>query len=197
MTEQTEQQITADIGKKLKDIIDNVLAVGDWNSSLFLKTSATKLQELRARIKNLCGDVDLNGSVVKVDEIVDVVNHMVGYTRVFILVYQVDGANLQGWERTIKTLVEYGGTRPAYKEERYAREIVRSKVSGIEHNGYVIVNIKDDACYQVDQQVDALGNQLVALKEGAIQLGNVVEFVHANKKRYALRDNELVFLGEI
>ena len=118
-----------------------------------------------------------------------------GYSQVFILLYQVDSANLQGWYRTIKTLTDYSVTRPAYKDEAYAREFIRSKASGIERNGYAIVNIKSDDFYNVEQPpVDACGHQLFVLKENSIKLENIVEFVLANKQHYAIRDEALFLL---
>jgi len=189
MAEQEDKRIETEFGKKLIDILDDVLATGDWESSLFLKSSATKLQKLRAEIEKVCitGGVEIKTSVVNKDSKII----PPGYTQVFILLYQVDGANLQGWHRTIKNLEEYNVTRPAYKDESYAREFIRSKVASIDCNGYVVVNVKDDDIYKVDAP-DAFGHQLFALREKAIQLENVFEFVHANKKRYVVRDNELV-----
>lgn len=193
----TDENKMLSISKKLKEILDNVLATGDWESSLFLKTSAKKLRDLKSKVEKLSAEISGVDQTVGIDKSGDKIELQVGSSRVFILVYQVEGTDLQGWARTIKTLVEYGVTRPAYKEEDQAREFIRAKVSNTERNGYVIVNVKDEAFYQVDQQVDALGNQLFALRENAIKLENIIEFVHANKKRYAVRENELVFLSEI
>ncbi|MDR1057022.1 MAG: type IVB secretion system protein IcmQ [Coxiellaceae bacterium] len=189
-----------EIGRKLINILDDILVTGDWDSSLFLKTSAAKLRDLRNEIAILCDidkakPTDVYQSTVPNKDSRQ--NSPPGYFRVFILLYQVDGSNLQSWYRTIKTLSEYSVTRPAYKDENHAQEFIRAKTLGIERNGYVVVNVKDNDFYPTEQHVDSFGHPLIALKEEAVKLDNVVEFVHANKKHYVIRDNALVLLGEI
>jgi hypothetical protein len=189
-----------EIANKVKEVIDGVLATGDWEHSLFLKTSAAKLRQLRVDAEKLSNTEvqsqnEITDKAVSVDA--DSKRRVVpaGYSQVFILLYQVDDTNLQSWYRTIETLIEHSVARPAYKEEAHAEEFIRSKASGIERNGYAIVNIKSDDFYEEEvPPVDAYGHQLFVLKENAIQMENVVEFVHANKSHYALRDSGLVLL---
>ena len=196
MAEQDDNLVAADFGKKLKSILDDVLATGDWESSVFLKASAAKIQGFRAEVEELCFSSGEGIKTENVDKDEHKKNIPPGYTRVFILLYQVDGSNLQGWHRTIKNLEEYNVTRPVYKDENHAKEFIRSKSSNIERNGYVIANVKDDFVFQTDT-MDTFGHQLFALREKAIQLENVFEFVHANKRCYAVRNDDLILLGDI
>lgn len=190
-----------EIAKKIGEIIDNLLATGNWEKSIFLKASVAKLLELRAearRLSLLDGQIqqEQNGATVAAKTIQRRAI-LPGYSQVFILLYQVDSANLQEWYRTVKTLTDYSVTRPAYKDESYAKEFIRSKTSGIERNGYAVVNIKNDAFYDVESPpVDSCGHQLFALKENSIKLENIVEFVLANKQRYAIHDEALLLLEE-
>ncbi|CAL7959950.1 IcmQ [Gammaproteobacteria bacterium] len=190
-----------EIAKKTMETIDSLLATGDWESSVFLKASAVKLRELRVEAQRL----SLLGEQIRQEQRVATVADKTiqrravppGYSQVFILLYQVDSTNLQGWYRTIRTLTDYSVTRPAYKDEAHAREFIRSKTSGIERNGYAVVNIKSDDFYNVEQpSVDACGHQLFVLKENSIKLENIVEFVLANKHHYAIRDEALFLLEE-
>jgi len=190
-----------EIAKKVKEVIAGVLATGDWESSIFLKATATKLRRLQAEAEQLSR---LGEQVQQVQNVATASDKAVqrrvvplGYSQVFILLYQVDNTNLQGWYHTIKTLTDYSVTRPAYKNEAHAREFIRSKTSGIERNGYAVVNIKSDDFYNVEQPpVDASGQQLFVLKENSVKLENIVEFVLANKQHYVIHDEALVLLEE-
>ena len=57
-----------EITNRLKEILNEVLATGDWESSLFLKTSATKLKKLRDRAGDLFGGLakDEDGDIVEI-----------------------------------------------------------------------------------------------------------------------------------
>jgi hypothetical protein len=193
-----EQELSAptEIAKRVKEVIDGVLATGDWEHSLFLKTSAAKLRQLCVDAERLSHLDEQNLNVV-VDKSFDRRTVPPGYSQVFILLYQVDDTNLQSWCRTIKTLTEHSITRPAYKDEAYAEEFIRSKVSGIERNGYAVVNVKSDDFYEEEASpVDACGHQLFVLKENSIKIENIVEFVQANKKHYVVNDDGLVLLDK-
>lgn len=190
-----------EIAKKVKGVIDSVLATGDWKSSIFLKASAARLRELLVEADGLLRLGEQanqgQGATAVANKIVQQRTVPPGYCQVFILLYQVDSTNLQGWYRTVKTLMDYSVTRPAYKDEAFAKEFIRSKASGIERNGYVVVNVKSDDFYNVEQPpVDACGHQLFVLKENSIKLENIVEFVLANKQHYAVSDNALILLEE-
>ena len=197
MAEQKEQKSVFELSKQLRDILDGVLSIGDWKSSLFLKTAATKLQDLREKSDKL-----FRSGTVSVEDANASKNYVrqaapPGYSQVFILLYQVDGANLQGWYRTVKTLSDYNVTRPVYKEEDHVKEFIRSKTATPDRNGYAVVNIKDSDFYQTEQQADQFGHPLFILKEGAVKLENVIEFIHSNRKCYAVHEDEMVFLNEI
>lgn len=191
-----KSELVPDVGKQLLAVLTGILASGDWESSLFLKVEADRLKEFSGQV----------GTLLKSDEPkLDIIARDVarpkpqfGYSQVFILLYQIDGANLQNWYSNIKNLGQYSVTRPAYIDERYAQEFIRSKVANIERNGYVVANVKSDDFYQEGEKLfDPFGHELVSLKDKAVLIDNVVEFVHANKRRYAISDNKLVLLGEV
>ena len=102
--EKNEQKGAVELGKEIIRVLDDILSTGDWNSSLFLKTSAAKLKNLRDKAGEICSagakQVQEGESIVKGKGI------QLGYIQVFVLLYQVDGENLQSWFRTIKSLCE-------------------------------------------------------------------------------------------
>ena len=201
---QLHQQISKEaedieVAGKAKKIIEDLLATGDWERSAFLKASFVKIKEFCTKLESFIG---LDGS--KKTEYKGINKTLgrkavpSGYLPVFVLLYQADGSNLNGWYQNIKMLAEYKIARPVYKNESYVQEIIRSKPSNIVRNGYVVINVKEDDFYTVDQSlVDAFGHQLFTLKEKAIELKNIVEFVHANKKFYAICGEKIVFLKEV
>lgn len=187
-----------EIAEKITEAINAVLAAGDWSNSIFLKTAAVKLRELLVKTDQLLHlGMKTEGATDGSDKIVQHRTIPAGYCQVFILLYQAQNTDLQGWYHTIRTLIDYSATRPVYKEEACAREFIRSKTSGIECNGYAVVNIKNDSFYNVEQPpVDVYGHLLFILKENSVQLENIVEFVLANKKHYVIHDDALVLLKE-
>ncbi len=196
--EQNAQKNVFELSKELRDILDEVLTTGDWQSSIFLKTAANKLRAIRDKSDNLFNSGNV-ATVVNTNASKDIARKPVppGYSQVFVLLYQVDSANLQGWHRNIKTLADYSVTRPVYKDENHAKEVIRSKTMGVDRNGYAVVNVKDSDFSESENQTDQFGHPLFILKQGAVKLENIVEFIHCNVKRYAMRDNELVYLNEI
>lgn len=185
------------IGQKLVTIFDELLTTGDWENSLFLRASASRLKELRSQAQQL-SEAKEEGSEIGEFDFSQHKPLESGFVRVFVTIYQVEGANLQNWLNVIKALHEHSVTRPVYRKEEHAQKFVRSKMD-IGRHGYVIVNIREDSIYQLGKGpvVDAFGNELLSLKEKAIRLENIVGFIHANKKRYSLRDSELIYEGEV
>lgn len=189
------------IAEKIKEIINSILTTGDWECSIFLKASIIKLRKLLTEAEQLSH----LGEQAKQDQNTIIISKNKGrgstppgYCQTFILLYQVDSADLQGWYNTIKTLTGYSVTRPVYKNETYAREFISSKTSGIERNGYAVVNVKIDDFYNNEEQpqLDGCGHQLFVLKENSIKLENIIEFVLANKQNYAVGENALILLDE-
>jgi hypothetical protein len=185
-----------DLSKQLNGILDEILATGDWESSLFLKGVATKLQKIRNENEKLANSGTVTTQVVNV---VDTTRKPApaGYVQVFVLIYQAVGSDLPGWFANIKTLADYSGTRPVYKDEAHIKEFIRAKTATMDRNAYVVVNIKESDFEQTGEQIDQFNHQLFLLKQGSLKLENVVEFVHLNKKRYAMGDKELVYLGDV
>lgn len=197
MAENKEQQELVEIGEKLVKLLDGLLSVGDWQSSSFLRLSLAKIESLRDKAEKICG---------RGGEAQDVVSEAVvegkkevpeGYRRVFVLLYQVEGGSLLNWFSVIKSLTEYSINRPVYEDENHLQEVIRSKVSGSESNGYVIVDVKEGDLFRNPEQLDTFGHQLSTLKEKAVDMEHIVEFIHANRKRYVVREKGLEFLGEI
>lgn len=187
----------AELGERLVKILDELMVAGDWDSSLFLRTSSKRLQELRDEAQRFIVVAD---GANKAQEVVQVNERLLapGYARVYISLYQVACKNLQDWLNVLMSLESsHSITRPTYADEACVRQLVRSKTD-IDRNGYAIVDVRVEDVYDFEQTpLDAAGNPLLVLKEGAVKLAHIVEFVRANKDRYMLQDNKLVYIGNV
>jgi Dot/Icm secretion system protein IcmQ len=181
-----------DLSLKLVGILDKLLTTGDWETSLFLRKAKERLSELRDEAKNLVEQQNTDRKAGAKKE-----SLAAGIIKVYISLYQVDGTNLQAWLQTLKNLTLYNVTRPTYLSEQHVRELISSKVD-MQRHAYVEVLVHESDIIPMESvPVDTLGHELLILKEGVIQLQNIVAFIHANKKRYALKDSNLVYEGEV
>jgi len=182
------------LNNKLITILDNLLASGDWETSFFLKKAKDRIFELRNKAQSFSENSDGMGVAQTTDADKQTPSGMV---RVYVSVYQTDSNNLQSWLHAIKGLSSYNVTRPTYRHENQIREMISSKTE-IQRNGYLEVLIYESDIIQLSSpSVDILGHELLVVKEGAIQMPNIVAFVHANKTRYKIQNNSLIYESEI
>lgn len=187
-----------EIAKQLKRIIEDILGAADWESSFFLKQAAAKLRTLLIEADRLC-------QVFAEYKTIAVRQHdlsrqsqaeiLPGFTRVYVLLYQVNGNDLAAWYENIKSLTHYSANRSIYKNQSYAEELMRTKTGNLACHGYVVVDVHNSDFYELGAPaLDLYDHELVALKADAIKLEYVVELVLANKQHYIIQDHELVLV---
>lgn len=182
------------LNRRLVDILEQLLNSGDWDNSLFLRKAKERLQELHEEAKSLTQKTSFTTGQLAVTTKPQQLAP--GIVRVYITLYHTEN-NLQNWLHTLKTLAIYNVTRPTYRSESHVKEIINSKAEIMRH-GYAEVLINEKDIIPINPQpVDTLGHELLLLKEGSVHLSNIISFVHANKKRYILKDNNLVFDSDI
>lgn len=186
--------------KQLREIINNILNTGNWDNSVFLKQASAKLRNLLLEANRLSKifaqqqntDIGINKNSISRAIKSEIPSD---YTQVYVLLYQIDGNNLDTWYENIKSLVGYSANKSVYKSREHIEEFIRSKGSNIAHNGYVVVNVKSNNFYNNEvPTLDMYNHELLALKENAIKLENIIEFVLANKQHYIIEDNKLALL---
>lgn len=184
--------------KQLREIIDNILNAGNWDDSIFLKQTSAKLRNLLFEADRLCKIFALQQvATTNKNSISRTVKTEIpsGYTQAYVLLYQIDGNNLAAWYENIKSLTNYSANKSIYKNKNHIEEFIRSKSNNITHSGYVVVNIKSNDFYNIEApSLDIYNHELLILKENAIKLENIVEFVLANKQHYIIENSELVLL---
>lgn len=181
-----------DLSRRLVSILGELKNQESWDKSLFLKNAKRRIDELYQEAEELMRSTDIdNGGGIKASK-----QLAPGVIKVYISLYQSDSNNLQSWLHTVRTLALYNVTRPTYSSEQQVREMVSSKAD-IQRHGYVEVLINQSDIIPIDPlPVDSLGHELLILKEGAVQLNNIVRFVHGNKKYYSIHSSGLVYEGE-
>jgi intracellular multiplication protein IcmQ len=193
-TAQTQPPKSVDLSLRLVEILDKLLSTGSWESSLFLKNANKRLQDLRSQAQQLVdahNKDEMRSAAQKARELEP------GIIKIYISLYQTEGADLQRWLHSLKALAIYNVSRPTYRNEHNVRETIASKAE-MQRHGYAVVLIHESDVIPIDPvPVDTLGHELLILKEGAIQLSNIIGFVHANRKKYLFQNNQLVFEKEI
>ncbi len=179
------------LAQELLKALDDFLSAGDWDATLFLKANKKKLEALRGQVESLLNEV----SAKKAGDTQIKREPPPGYKRVYVSLFQAEANNMLKWQSTIKGLEKYSVSRPVYWEEAHVQAWIRNKADPA-REGYVIAFVKETDIvkpYQGKVVADRFGHELVTLRERAIELANIVEFVH-NEKRYRYSQGELVLM---
>jgi intracellular multiplication protein IcmQ len=177
---------------KLVNILDDLLGNKEWDSTLLLRTAKKRLNGLREEAQQIANELNETNSPKIPEQITTTIKE--GHKKIYISLYQTQGTNLKIWQNMLQSLAKYSITRPVYDDEEHIRELIRSKPEPQRH-AYAVVTIKKDGIIDTGNiSLDKFSHKLLTLKEGAVQLENIIEFVHANDKRYIFLRNLLVLL---
>jgi Dot/Icm secretion system protein IcmQ len=170
------------INQEFMTILRELLATGDWEATLFLRTTSKKLQELYNQAEALSHYYDSLSPSKDYHKI----RTEQGYTKVYVSLYQSDPYNLIKWQNTLKNIREYSINRPIYRQEEYVREMIRSKHES-PNEGYVIIYIKNSDIippYAGKLVEDRWGHELLTLRDNSLSSENIIEFVHHGHRYY-------------
>ncbi|MDX1837503.1 Dot/Icm secretion system protein IcmQ [Legionella taurinensis] len=160
--------------KTLNEAIDN----GPWEDSNFLRVVGKNLREIR---DNFIRQVGLSPEE-KLKSAVNALQRNLHNDQqlVFVSLYSSEGQNLQSWERIIANLQRQIISRPIYADEADIVNLIKSKEKKI-NEAYlaIFINQSDLLLLPPDKTpLDKLGRPLITLKDKAINLDNIVRFVH-------------------
>lgn len=179
-----QKQLT--LNKKLIKLLDNLLSGDAWEKSLLLKATHKRIEALRSSAQEL-----LDSATTVVEEETEDTKLAVGQKVVYISLYQAHGNNMTQWQSAIKSIVEHAVSRPVYSREEDIVALIRSKEHP-ECEAYIVVNVKEDDVippYLGKAVQDRFGHELLTLRQGAIALQNITEFVH--EQRYLCKNGRL------
>ncbi|MCK4608483.1 MAG: Dot/Icm secretion system protein IcmQ [Gammaproteobacteria bacterium] len=177
---------------KLVALLDDLLSKEDWESSLLLKAAKKRIEALLEEAKQVA--TELNGTLIATTHEPTKFELKENQVKVYISLYQTEGASIKSWQNMLRSLGRYSMTRPVYEDEAHVREVVRSKPDALRH-AYAVVAVEKTAIIDRERTpVDKFGHHLLTLKENTVKLSNIIEFVHANSKRYVFQQDRLVLI---
>jgi intracellular multiplication protein IcmQ len=177
------------INKILKSLLQELLQTGNWEASLFLRTTYKKLAALYEKADSLSKQLESDQKLLNKDAW----KEEQGYIKVYVSLYQSDPYNLQKWQNTLKNIREYSVNRPIYLAEEHVQEMIRSKQAS-PNEGYVIIYIKKNdiiPAYAGKMVEDKWGHELLTLRDNSLSPNNIIEFVHQGR-RYSFQEGELL-----
>jgi intracellular multiplication protein IcmQ len=171
----TKQQIDAII-----KILDDLTALGGWDSSTFMRVISKKLLAIRDDFVSKSGAYRPE-KLKMTSNLANRVAMRSGQQEIFISLYSMDGANLQAWERIVNNLPKQIISRPIYADEENANQLIRSKENKL-NEAYVAIYINQSDIIPMGDKTptDRLGKPLLTLKDKSLSLNNINRFVHVS-----------------
>jgi len=174
MKNQLSKQQTDEILK----ILDDLVALGGWESSAFLRVIGKKLQTIRDNFSSRTLNYNPQKSKIT-SNLANRVAIRSGQQEVFIALYSSDGGNLQSWERIVINLPKQMISRPIYASEEDVTQAIRAKENKI-NEAYVSIYVSQTDVLPMGDKTpaDKLGKPLLTLKDKSISLTNINRFMH-------------------
>lgn len=171
--ELTKQQTDA-----VLNALNTALEKGPWDQSNFLKIIGKNLREIRDEFAN-----EIESSTQKPESNTYLANRIAlrrGQKKVYIALYSSDGANLRSWEQILANIPRQMISRPIYADENDVIAIIKTKEFRV-NEAYVSVYIGDNEILEISADklpIDKLGKPLLSLKNKALNVDNIIFFVH-------------------
>jgi len=101
---------------------------------------------------------------------------------VYVYLFNAQGIVLQTWQKMLNPSVFYDHSvnRPIYIDKAHIEAFIRSKTNRVQH-GYLTIAMSKEAVIKSSASEllkDALGHQLIKIKEGSLQFKRLIEFTH-------------------
>lgn len=178
-SQRTEQQCL-ELAQSIIITVDNVLAAGDWGSSLFLKNMIKPLQELREHALQSKTELMCAQGLEEIPEY-PLKEHE---TKIYISLFQAEGHDLAKWEAQLRSIHAYMAGRPIYKNEEEVRKTIRQKL--MQTSEAYVVAVVDQAKILENEfpakKMDRQGFELLTIQLGAVSPQSIIEFVHLGKR---------------
>lgn len=180
--------------KQVIDILDKLLEKGDWQASLFLRTAEKDLKALREQGLNLLTEEE------QTEQTVNHHQHLLDNNKlkVFILLYQVRNQPQRQWQQAVNALVGHAISRPIYSDEPSVNEVLRAKKDKRTYAYATVYVDKEDVLEPLsgNPKQDAAGHPLLTLREDAVKLENIVEFIYQERRYQCIEGKIMGFYPE-
>lgn len=179
------------LNKEIIAVVERLEAAGDWESSLFLRSTLKPFKEMQQRA------LEVNENFLELAQ-QETQQYMPDQQqqRVFILLYQAKGHDLHLWQLQLKSLPQHIQGRPIYQDEAQVKKFLR----GCDHinsstYAYIEAYVERNKLLSAAQpRLDKFGSELLMFKEGALKTTNIVAFYH-NDQCYNVRNGEIIKLN--
>lgn len=153
-----ELRLTLQIGDKFRFIRDRLTALLSNLEKNLLITAAEKMKE-KTR--------ELNENEIPV----------------FVYLFNAHGATSSTWQKLLKPelFYEYSVNRPIYLDKGAVEAFIRSKANKAQH-AYLTIIVRREALIQLPTLKDLFGSSIVKVKEGALNIENLISFTHLGKE---------------
>lgn len=108
---------------------------------------------------------------------------------IYVYLYNSQGILFPTWQKmvTAAVLYEYSVNRPIYADKALIEAYIRSKPNKVQH-AYLSIAIKPSDIAPVNEAMkDAIGGQLIKVREGSLLINKLVLFTH-NGHEYILSE---------
>jgi intracellular multiplication protein IcmQ len=170
--------------------LDEAIQQGPWTYNLFFRGIGKKLEDAREHFKH---DLSLDKEALEAQASNIASEISREFVEVYISLYQAQGAELAKWLAVINSLIAHNISRPIYKNEADVQAVLRTKLNR-QNDAYVVAQVRLANLMPLPKDkppVDRMGHPLLLLRENAIQLENIIRFVHVSGVYY-LRNGALV-----
>ncbi|MDR3491606.1 MAG: type IVB secretion system protein IcmQ [Gammaproteobacteria bacterium] len=145
-----------------------------------------KFKFIRDRFNALLADLESQQEVKTVASNQNLGGIAEDEVTVYVYLFNAQGLVLQSWRGmfTPKLFYEYSVNRPIYGEKAHIESLTKSKANPVQH-AYLSVTIKQKDILQSGDSApkDAMGNPVLKVREGALNIAKLVSFTH-NAQEY-------------
>lgn len=182
------RQSYLDLTKAIIKAVDDLLAEAEWDESLYLRNCLRPLKEIREQALQLIKE-EHEKVPARRPNFIARTRGMKLHT-VYIALFQSQGYNLKLWELQLKSIDSHLVGRPVYAKEEDVQKVLRLKQAPMQE-AYIAVEVQENTMTIDGNRQDRFGHQLISLTQDAVNLENILEFVHQDK-RYAFSDGKLI-----
>lgn len=152
-----------------------------------------KFRFIRERLEDLQRRIDAHLNIFKEGDSEQAINVAADESLVYVYLYNAQGLTLKTWQKMLNESVfyEYSVNRPIYIDKAAVEAFIRSRPNPAQH-GFITVIVKNEDILKVPEGMpatqDALGNQLVKVREGSLTFKKLLAFTH-NSEDYKVNNS--------
>jgi len=184
-----DEALTQRLCQEIIDVVDRVLVIEGWESSLFLRNLMKPLieakEQARERLEQMSGDSAEHEKPLILED---------HEQLLYMTLYQAQGHDLAAWALQLKSIKHTMLGRPLYDNEEAAKAKIRSKVDQ-SCDAYVVLRVNRDHLMDLPKSVKRSANHsdypVVMLEQACLSVDNIVE-LHYMKKVYVLKQGRLI-----